>query len=88
MSGTNSPVESHNAVIKRNFTNRLKFHLKSAVEIFTTLIEYESLKPDEFHMTPKVPKQMRDRAIGIIESKQLSTDDDAIYHYSIHVINA
>ena len=56
MSGTNSPVESHNAIIKRNLTNRIKFHLKSAVEVFTTLIEYESLKPYAFHKTPKVPK--------------------------------
>jgi hypothetical protein len=41
---TNNPVEQYNNTIKTDFTDRLKYHMKPALQVFTRLIQYESKK--------------------------------------------
>jgi hypothetical protein len=41
---TNSQIESYNNKIKAQFKKRIKHHLKSAMDVFNEVIDYESKK--------------------------------------------
>jgi hypothetical protein len=68
---TNSPIESYNNTIKESFTKRIKYHMKSAVEVFQDIVSYESRQAKEFKNDFRVQNYMRVQAKAIVLKKQL-----------------
>ena len=59
---TNNPIESYNNTIKRFFTNRLKLTLFHVLEIFKTVIQYESSKNEILQKDLLVTKKLVNKA--------------------------
>ncbi len=51
---TNIPIESSNNKIKAQFTKRIKHHLKSAMDVFNEVIDYESKNIKKLYKEGKV----------------------------------
>ena len=81
---TNSPIESYNNTVKESFTKRVKHHLKTAVEVFQDVVNYESNHGKEFKSEVRVRKYMRIQAKTIILKKQLiatNTENEFLYKH-------
>ena len=68
---TNSPIERYKRDIKESFTKRIRFHLKSSVELFKDVVYYESVNSKVFKTEPEVRKYTRVQAKSILTNKQL-----------------
>ena len=66
----NSPIESYNNTIKAQFTNRLKFQMIPALEVFSELVIFESV-PRDLVINGKVTKYMRDKTTELERKKKL-----------------
>ena len=55
--------------IKTQFTNRIKYHIITAMELFKELVTFESVKRD-LVVKGKVSKYMKDKAILIFKSNR------------------
>ncbi len=62
---TNSPIESYNNKIKAQFTKRLKHHLKSAMDVFNEVIDYESKNIKKLDKEGKVTQFLKKQAKAI-----------------------
>ncbi len=51
---TNGPKESYNNKIKAQFKKRIKHHLKSAMDVFNEVIDYESKNIKKLYKEGKV----------------------------------
>ena len=72
---TNNPMESYNAIIKRFFTNRLKFNIIPALEIFKNeCIEPESSREFHYAKTKEVTTCLEKKAKKLDESKFIKLD--------------
>jgi hypothetical protein len=60
---TNSPIESYN--IKAQFTKRIKHHLKSAMDVFNEVIDYESKNIKKLYKEGKVTQFLKKQAKAI-----------------------
>ena len=72
--------------VKESFTNRIKHHLKTAVEVFQDVVRDESIHAKEFKAEIRVRKYMRVQAKTIIRKKQLiptESENEYLYkHYN------
>ena len=78
---TNSPIESYNNTIKAHFTNRIKYHMIPALEVFQTCIEYESNNLKRIVSEGKVTQFMLKQAKDIIKQKKLIQNGGNRYNY-------
>jgi hypothetical protein len=92
LASTNNPLEQYNNRIKEDFTKRLKQNVKTSLETFETLIEYESDHIAPIRLHPRISKVCRDLAHVIVEKNLLKkiAEDKFTYKHadnSISIIN-
>ena len=68
---TNSQIESYNCRIKTDFTNRIKYHLHEALNVFKTLINYQSDNIKTIISEGKITKFIYTQAVAILKHSQL-----------------
>ena len=68
LASTNSPIESYNARIKGDFTDRTFFNLVPAFKKLEKLVEFESLKEQKFSNSPSVLKSDKKKAQLLLKS--------------------
>ncbi len=68
---TNNPVEQYNRTIKADFTDRVKYHMQPAIQVFKRLINYESKKVRTVMDAGKVTLSTRKLAEKILMTNRL-----------------
>jgi len=79
---TNNPIESYNNTIKRFFTNRIKLTLFHVLEVFKSVIQYESSKNEIFQKDLIVTQKLVNKAnrIPLTKIKEIKPNKYVYIH--------
>ena len=73
---TNSNIESFNSVIKRDFTNRKRQSIMSAINIIEEIITYYSTHGHNFSVAPRYNYKLKTQALKLDKSKFIYTKNN------------
>jgi hypothetical protein len=73
---TNSNIESFNSVIKRDFTNRKRQSIMSAINIIEEIITYYSTHGLNFSVAPRYNCKLKTQALKLDKSKSIYTKNN------------